>query len=119
VSLIFIRRFFKDIAELDDMGKLTQFTHDIRTVFLDVGAGLVMFLLVFLHAGLKRTPPDAWPQLSAELKKFISRKSRSRWGSPPSGFARRLRIWFRGLERDLSHSAGETRSEYVFLDRSL
>jgi len=76
VSLIFIRRFFKDIAELDDIGKLTRFTPDIRTVFLDVGAGLVMFLLVtvFLHAGLKRTPPDARPQLPKELKKFISRK---------------------------------------------
>src|ERR1700693_2742358 len=76
VSLIFIRRFFKDIAELDDIGKITQFTPGIRTVFLDVGAGLVMFLLVtvFLHAGLKRTPPDARPQLSGELKKFISRK---------------------------------------------
>jgi hypothetical protein len=76
VSLIFIRRFFKDIAELDDIGKLTQFTPDIRIVFLDVGAGLVMFLLVtvFLHAGLKRTPPDTRPQLSKELKKFISRK---------------------------------------------
>src|SRR5271170_694577 len=51
VSLIFIRRFFKDIAELDDIGKLSQFTPDVRTVLLDVGAGLVMFLLVtvFLH----------------------------------------------------------------------
>src|SRR5450755_448360 len=46
VSLIFIRRFFKDIAELDDIGKLTEFSPDVRTVFLDVGAGLLMFLLV-------------------------------------------------------------------------
>jgi hypothetical protein len=76
VSLIFIRRFFKDIAELDDIDRLTQFTPDIRTVFLDVGAGLVMFLLVtvFLHAGFKRTSPDPRPQLSVETKKFISRK---------------------------------------------
>ena len=52
VSLIFIRRFFKDIAELDDIGKLTQFSPDVRTMFLDVAAGLLMFLLVtvFLHA---------------------------------------------------------------------
>jgi hypothetical protein len=76
VSLIFIRRFFKDIAELDDIGKLTQFTPDIRTIFLDVGSGLVMFLLVtvFLHAGRRRSTPDTLPHESGELAKFISRK---------------------------------------------
>jgi hypothetical protein len=76
VSLIFIRRFFKDIAELDDIGKLTQFTPDIRTIFLDVGSGLVMFLLVtvFLHAGRRRSTPDTRPHESGELAKFISRK---------------------------------------------
>ena len=76
VSLIFIRRFFKDIAELDDIGKLTQFSPDVRTVFLDVGAGLFMFLLVtvFLHAGRKRSRPDTLPEESLELRKYISRK---------------------------------------------
>lgn len=76
VSLIFIRRFFKDIAELDDIGKLTQFTPDVRIIFLDVGAGLLMFLLVtvFLHAGRRRSAKDALPQLPEELEKFISRK---------------------------------------------
>jgi hypothetical protein len=76
VSLIFIRRFFKDIAELDDIAKLTQFTPDVRTIFLDVGAGLVMFLLVtvFLHAGRRRSGKDAPSQLPEELEKFISRK---------------------------------------------
>src|SRR5579863_7447078 len=56
VSLIFIRKFFKDIAELDDIGKLAQLSLDIAPVFLDVAAGLFMFLLVtvFLHAGRKR-----------------------------------------------------------------
>jgi hypothetical protein len=76
VSLIFIRRFFKDIAELDDIGKLTEFSPDVRTVFLDVGAGLLMFLLVtvFLHAGSKRSRPDTLPEESPELSKFIYRK---------------------------------------------
>src|SRR5580704_13000795 len=76
VSLIFIRGFFKDVAELDDIGKLTQFTPDVRTIFLDVGAGLVMFLLVtvFLHAGRRRSAKDTSPQLPEELEKFISRK---------------------------------------------
>ena len=56
VSLIFIRRFFKDIAELDDIGKLAQLSPDVLPVFLDVGAGLVMFLLVtvFLHLARRR-----------------------------------------------------------------
>ena len=76
VSLIFIRRFFKDIAELDDIGKLTQFSSDVRIIFTDVVAGLFMFLLVtvFLHAGRKRVQPDTLPHESLELKKFISRK---------------------------------------------
>jgi hypothetical protein len=77
VSLIFIRRFFKDIAQLDDIGKLAQLSPEILPVFLDVGAGLFMFLLVtlFVHAGRRRArPPDTRNEDSVELKKFISRK---------------------------------------------
>jgi hypothetical protein len=76
VSLIFIRRFFKDIAELDDIGKLAQLSPDVIPVFMDVAAGLVMFLLVtvFLHAGRRRATPDTLPEESLELKKFIARK---------------------------------------------
>jgi hypothetical protein len=76
VSLIFIRRFFKDIAELDDIGKLTQLTPDIRTIFLDVGSALMMFLLVtvFLHAGRRRSQPEMGVQHSSEIQKFIARK---------------------------------------------
>jgi hypothetical protein len=76
VSLIFIRRFFKDIAQLDDIGKLAQLSPEVLPVFLDVGAGLFMFLLVtvFVHAGRRRSRPDTRPEESTELKKFISRK---------------------------------------------
>lgn len=76
VSLIFIRRFFKDIAELDDIGKLAQLTPDVVPVFLDVGAGLFMFFLVtvFVHAGKRRPRPDTLGEEPVELKKFISRK---------------------------------------------
>ena len=76
VSLIFIRRFFKDIAELDDIGKLTEFSPDVRTIFLDVAAGLFMFLLVtvFLHAARRRPGPDTDSHEQKELNKFISRK---------------------------------------------
>jgi len=76
VSLIFIRRFFKDIAELDDIGKLAQLSPDVMPVFLDVAAGLLMFLLVtvFLHFARRRVVSDTRPEESAELTKFISRK---------------------------------------------
>ncbi|HLH00754.1 MAG TPA: hypothetical protein VKX49_30890 [Bryobacteraceae bacterium] len=76
VSLIFIRRFFKDIAELDDIGKLAQLSPDVLPVFFDVLAGLFMFLLVtvFLHAARRRFLPDTTPEESPELKKFIARK---------------------------------------------
>jgi hypothetical protein len=76
VSLISIRRFFKDIAELDDIGKLAQLSPEVLPVFLDVFGGLFMFLLVtvFLHAARKRSRPETRPELSEELKKFISRK---------------------------------------------
>jgi hypothetical protein len=76
VSLIFIRKFFKDIAELDDIGKLAQWSPEVLPVFMDVSAGLLMFLLVtvFLHAGRRRPAPDTFPGESTELKKFIARK---------------------------------------------
>ncbi len=76
VSLIFIRRFFKDIAELDDIGKLAQLTPDVLPVFFDVLAGLFMFLLVtvFLDASRRRAAPDTTPEESPQLKRFISRK---------------------------------------------
>ena len=76
VSLIFIRRFFKDIAQLDDIGKLAQLSPEMLPVFLDVGAGLFMFLLVtvFLHAGRRRHRAETRPEEAVELNKFISRK---------------------------------------------
>lgn len=76
VSLIFIRGFFKDVAELDDIGQIGQLTHKITPVFLDVSAGLLMFLLVtvFLHVAQSRTPGKGPSGESQELKKFIGRK---------------------------------------------
>jgi hypothetical protein len=75
VSLIFIRKFFKDIAELDDIGRLARFSPDVAFVFLDVGAGLLMFLLVtvFLHAGRRRSP-ELGRAAKPELNAFIQRK---------------------------------------------
>jgi len=76
VSLIFIRRFFKDIAHLDEIDKLTNLTPDIAPVFMDVGAGLLMFLLVtvFIHAGRRRERVDIGHEEPLELQRFIARK---------------------------------------------
>ena len=44
--------------------------------FIDVAAGLFMFLLVtvFLHAARRRAVPDAAPENTSAVKTFISRK---------------------------------------------
>jgi len=77
VSLIFIRKFFKDIAHLADIGKLESFTPELRHVLLDVVAGLCMFFLVtiFLRAAQRRSAPHEEPaQKTPELIKFIHQK---------------------------------------------
>lgn len=81
VSLIFIRKFFKDIADLDDIGKLAQWSPEAGLVFLNVAAGLFMFLLVtvFLHAGRRRAAPvvhtpEVTREVTPALKTFILRK---------------------------------------------
>lgn len=77
VSLIFIRKFFKDIAQLDDIGKMPRLSQEVMPVFMDVAAGLLMFLLVtiFLHAARNRPQRNGpAPESSPELRKFIARK---------------------------------------------
>jgi hypothetical protein len=77
VSLIFIRKFFKDIAHLADVGKLENFSSPERHVLLDVSSGLLMFLLVtvFLRAAQKRMPKQEEPgSRSARLVTFIKQK---------------------------------------------
>jgi hypothetical protein len=77
VSLIFIRKFFKDIAHLADIGKLESFSPEVRHVLIDVSAGLCMFLLVtvFLQAAQKRLPQqEEAAAKSAELVEFIKQK---------------------------------------------
>jgi hypothetical protein len=76
VSLIFIRRFFKDVAELDDIGQFNQLNDKTIPVFLNVSAGLLMFLLVtiFLHVAQSRVANQGPSGESQELKKFIGRK---------------------------------------------
>ncbi len=76
VSLIFIRSFFKDIAELHGVNELVTLSPDTWPVLLNVCAGLLMFLLVtlFLHAARRRTDERRSPSELAELDKFVERK---------------------------------------------
>jgi hypothetical protein len=75
VSLIFVRNFFHAIAELRGIGKITSLSPDVVPVFLNLSAGLLMFLLVtiFLHAASRGK--TAAPQAeSAEVAALVSRK---------------------------------------------
>ena len=76
VSLIFVRTFFKDIAELRNVNELVSLSPEAWPVVLNLSAGLLMFLLVtvFLHAA-RRRGDDVRPE--AELKaldRFIFNK---------------------------------------------
>ncbi len=75
MSLIFIRTFFKEIAELHGIDKLASLSPETQPVFLKVGAGLLMFLLVtiFLHAASQGKPITPGTE-RGELAIFISRK---------------------------------------------
>jgi hypothetical protein len=75
VSLIFMRNFFHAIAELPGIGKITSLSPEVVPVFLNLSAGLLMFLLVtiFLHAA-NRGRPSAPPSESAEVAALVSRK---------------------------------------------
>ncbi len=75
VSLIFIRGFFKEIAEMDNVDKLMKLTPDAWPVFGNVCAGLFMFLLVtiFLHAASRGKPIMPGTE-RGEMATFISRK---------------------------------------------
>jgi len=76
VSLIFIRRFFKDIAELHGVNELVSLSPEAWPVILNVSAGLLMFLLVtvFLHAARQRRDDNQPAAELPDLEKFIARK---------------------------------------------
>jgi len=76
VSLIFMRSFFKDIAELHGVNELVSLSRDTWPVLLNVSAGLLMFFLVtlFLRVARRRIDDDRPESDLAELRKFITRK---------------------------------------------
>jgi hypothetical protein len=76
VSLIFLRGFFKEIAELHGMNELVNLSPEVQGALLNVSAGLLMFLLVtvFLHAARRRGDGDRSEAGLEDLEKFIARK---------------------------------------------
>ena len=77
LSLIVIRNVFKDIAEFESVADLTQQLDDFVAVLLDMGGGLLMFLLVavFYHVnGRRPRRVEADPGHAERLLVFIGRK---------------------------------------------
>jgi hypothetical protein len=76
VSLIFMRGFFKDIAELRGTSEIASLSPEVWPALTNVSAGLVMFLLVtvFLHAARRRSEDDRPASELEELEKFVARK---------------------------------------------
>jgi hypothetical protein len=76
VSLIFMRTFFKDMAELHGLKEIVVLSPETWPVLLNLSAGLLMFLLVtvFLQAARRRGDEDRPEAELVELAKFINRK---------------------------------------------
>jgi hypothetical protein len=76
VSLIFIRDVFRDIAEASGMMQWRSLTHEALPVFLDMWAGLTMFLLVavFQYVAMQRVLPSETPERSRRVQAFIAQK---------------------------------------------
>lgn len=74
VSLIFVRNFFKDIAELSPENLKLPIV-ELAPALIELSAGLLMFLLVsaFQHASSK-TVRHAGNEVLEEVPKFIERK---------------------------------------------
>ncbi len=71
VSLIFIRDFFHDIASLD-IENLHQPIQAMAAALMDVGVGLLMFLLVTIFRAASREPPRQ--EVTPSLEIFIAWK---------------------------------------------
>ena len=71
VSLIFMRGFFKDIAELRGTNELVSLSREVWPALWNVSAGLLMFL----HAARRRGDDDRPVEELREVEKFIYRKS--------------------------------------------
>lgn len=73
VSLIFVRGFFKDLAEVDLDALKSPFT-ELTPAIQDVAAGLVMFLLVTIFRHASQRPGAPARSMTPALEHFIGRK---------------------------------------------
>jgi len=69
ISLIVIRRVFKDIGSFDDFGSWLTDTETVKIVLLDMGGALLMFLAVTLFYRIRQTVVKA--ETIRDLKGFI------------------------------------------------
>jgi hypothetical protein len=76
VSLIFIRDAFREIAKTGDLVSEHRLTQDSLPVFMDMGAGLLMFLIVavFQHVASRRTETSVTAQPSHGTLRFIKQR---------------------------------------------
>ncbi len=76
VSLIFIRDVFNDIAAVSGPEWLHQHLPETLSLVFDMGAGLLMFVLVtvFQHVALRQVQMPGTEQYLASRKKFIEQK---------------------------------------------
>jgi len=77
LSLIVIRNVFKDIAEFESVTDLSGRLQEFGAVLLDMGGGLLMFLLVavFYHVdGKRERSNEDDPARQARVEIFIGRK---------------------------------------------
>ena len=77
VSLIVIRRVFKDIAELDALSLGRENFVEASAVLIDMVAGLAMFALVCVFYGLERsksTRDSSWSMSEGLLESFVDKK---------------------------------------------
>jgi hypothetical protein len=76
VSLIFIRDVFRDIAHAGDLVSVHRVTAETLPLFMDMWAGVFMFLLVavFQHIALRRKSRSITQMPSRETLRFIGQK---------------------------------------------
>ena len=78
ISLIVIRNVFKDIADLGSFDLITEKFQEFLDVLIDMGGGVLMFLLVAVFYHIRRRQlarsPDLGLPLTPELRTFIERK---------------------------------------------
>lgn len=76
VSLIYIRDVFNDIAHLGGPLSVRGFSPQVLPLFVDMWAGLAMFLLVaiFQYVARRRTPPSGTEARQRGVERFISQK---------------------------------------------